>query len=251
MRQPQEASGECITPAPAGVTATRLFVLSPIRIYREGLAHVLAAQPGFELIGASDTIDRLLSVLPCSQVDVVIYDMRLPSGLLGLRRLGAYQRLSVVALGLADREDDVIACAEAGIAGYVTDEESLEALIWRVEDAVVGQFVCTPKIAAGLLRRLSSQRAVNDDSSVLGRLSRRELEVATLLEQGLTNKQIAHRLTIQLATVKNHVHSILEKLDTPSRLGAAAALRATQVVSPYSLGGRPGVRRDLVGPWAP
>ncbi|WP_056761208.1 response regulator transcription factor [Terrabacter sp. Root181] len=61
------------------------------------------------------------------------------------------------------------------------------------------------------------------------RLTSRELEVAALLQEGLSNKQIANRLTIQMATVKNHVHSILAKLDAPTRTDAAAVLRRRPV----------------------
>jgi DNA-binding NarL/FixJ family response regulator len=143
----------------------------------------------------------------------------------GLRRLAGSPEVSVIALGVEESPDWVIACAEAGIAGYVTDSTSLDGLVARMADAVHGDFDCPPHIAAGLLRRLAVIGPASRTPTVQSRLTTRELEVATLLQQGLSNKQIARRLTIQLPTVKNHVHSILRKLDAPTRREAAEVLR--------------------------
>ncbi len=84
--------------------------------------------------------------------------------------------------------------------------------------------LCTPRIAALLLRRVAEAAAPR--SSGLERLTPRETEIVDLIEQGLSNKQIARRLSIELATVKNHVHNILEKLEVARRGEAVARVRA-------------------------
>ena len=215
--------------AQPGGAPIRLYVLSPIRIYREGLAHVLSTHGGVSTSWAPRTPSRRLRP-PYAGVRwmYVLYDLRSPSGLLGLRRLADAPELRVVALGVEESVEWVIACAEAGIAGYVTDSTSLDELVTRIEDAAHGDFHCPPHIAASLLRRLAAIGPFLGAPGVRSRLTSRELEVAALLQEGLSNKQIATRLTIQLATAKNHVHSILEKLETPTRTDAAAVLRTSR-----------------------
>lgn len=202
----------------------RIFLVSPIRIYREGLAHVLPAYDGLDLTGSAETVEPAVPLVRRGEVDIVLYDLRTPSGLAGLRRLSTGSRVRVVALGIEENVEWVIACAEAGISGYVTDDTSLAELVARIKDAAHGEFHCPPHIAASLLQRLA-MIGPQVGPSTGSRLTSRELEVAELLQEGLSNKQIAHRLTIQLATVKNHVHSILEKLEAPTRVDAAAVLR--------------------------
>lgn len=224
---------------PTGTTPIRLYIVSPMRIYREGLVHVLSTHEEFELVGASDAEQAAVPVVRRHEVDVVLYDLRCTSGLLGLRQLANASHVRVVALGLEESVEWVIACAEAGIAGYVTDSTSLDELVTRIGEAAHGDFHCPPHIAGSLLRRLAAIGPGLGTSGPRSRLTSRELEVAALLQEGLSNKQIAARLTIQLATAKNHVHSILEKLEAPTRTDAAAALRTSR----YDVGAIPGPRR--------
>lgn len=204
----------------------RVYVISPMRIYREGLNQVLSTRTELVMAGSADTFEAALPVVQRSQVDVVLYDLRCSSGLDGLRRLADAPEVSVVGLGVEETIECVIACAEAGISGYVTDSASLDELVMKVADAARGELNCPPHIAASLLRRIATTgHHLTSPQNQLG-LTSRELEVAALVQQGLSNKQIASRLTIQLATVKNHVHSILTKLETPTRSDAAAVLRS-------------------------
>lgn len=204
----------------------RVYVISPVRIYRDGLVQVLGRRSEFTVSGAADTFEAALPVVRRLEVDVALYDLRCPSGLAGLRRLAEAPQVSIVGLGVEETVESVLACAEAGIAGYVTDAASLDELAARVSDAARGELNCPPHIAASLLRRLAAHGSRQDTPHAGLGLTSRELEVAALLQQGLSNRQIAHRLTIQLATVKNHVHSILRKLETPTRSDAAAVLRS-------------------------
>jgi DNA-binding NarL/FixJ family response regulator len=129
----------------------------------------------------------------------------------------------IVALGVPDVEGDVLACAEAGIAGYVTREASLEELVAVVRSAVQGELRCSPRIAAGLLRRLSAL-SEHGPSAPRVRLTARQREIVRLIGQDLSNKEIAHRLGIEVATVKNHVHNLLEKLNVHRRTAAVRLL---------------------------
>jgi DNA-binding NarL/FixJ family response regulator len=96
-----------------------------------------------------------------------------------------------------------------------------------IESAAHGELRCNPKIAAVLVQRLSSLSAPSAQGPNLTLLTSREREIATLIEQGLSNKQIACQLHIEIATVKNHVHNILDKLRVTTRGEVGAQLRRT------------------------
>ena len=209
----------------------RLVVVSPMRIYREGLAHVLAQQGSINVVGVAARISELTPLLTAAAVDVVLFDLAVDGGLAALRRLGSYVGPKVVVLGLSEDEGPIVACARAGIAGYVTQEATLQELIERIREASIGEFSCPPRVAATLLRNFAAPRFADDRRTVIPRLTPRESEIVQLIERGMSNKEIARHLTIQLATVKNHVHSILEKLAVRHR---ADAVRAARSIEAYS-----------------
>jgi len=94
-----------------------------------------------------------------------------------------------------------------------------------VSAAVRGELPCSPRIAGGLLRRVTALAAERWSREEPYRLTAREAEIAQLIERGLSNKEIARTLCIEVSTAKNHVHSILEKLHVHRRVEAAALLR--------------------------
>lgn len=157
---------------------------------------------------------------------VAILDIGVDAGLMGVRRLRAALRdVSVVALAIEDTDESVVAWAEAGVAGFVTRDTPLEGLMNTVECVAGGGTQCSPRATAALLRRLAelSNRGGSGPRAAL--LTPREREIVALIDRGLSNKEIASELHIELATVKNHVHSVLEKLQVDRRGAAAAAVR--------------------------
>jgi DNA-binding NarL/FixJ family response regulator len=202
----------------------RVLIVSDIRLYREGLAQVVD-RGTLHVAGAFATVADALGQLSEQPPDVVLLDMANPNALAGIRSARArLPSAKIVALGVARHDGDLIACAEAGIAGYIFRDASLDELMATVESAARGELRCSPDVAATLLRRIA--RLSGDSStSFESRLTRREREIVSLVDQGLTNKEIAARLYIEIATVKNHIHNILEKLGVRTRAEAAATLR--------------------------
>lgn len=202
-----------------------VLIVSDIRLYREGLAEMLARDGRLRLVGSAKSIEAALGHLQNGEVDVVLLDMGMPESLAAVRAIAVSGRsVKVVALGISETRADVVSCAEAGVRGYVCRESSLEDLVAAVQCAVGGELHCPPRIAAALMdsvARLASRAIVDDEVQ----LTDRELEVAELLDQGMGNREIARRLHIAVATVKVHVHHILEKLGTCRRGEAAAKLR--------------------------
>jgi DNA-binding NarL/FixJ family response regulator len=135
--------------------------------------------------------------------------------------------LKVVALAVQDAERDVVRCVEAGACGFVTRDASVDDLVAAVESAACGEAICSPRIAGSLVRRLATLAAQNQPTPAWFRLTRRELEIVRLMGDGLSNKEIASRLQIELPTVKNHVHNVFEKLDVHRRSEVVVRLRAS------------------------
>jgi len=202
-----------------------VLIAAEMRLYREGLAKALVGEPGLRVCGTAASAEQLLG--ECHRVDpsVVLLDMAVP----GASEAAVALRLShpglrIVALGMHG-EDDVVACAEVGIVGYVDRDASLTDLIATVRSVANGELLCTPRIAARLMRRVGELANQPGSPREPTRLTRRELEVVALIDEGLSNKEIAQRLNIELPTVKHHVHNVIEKLGVRSRVQAAARAR--------------------------
>ncbi len=136
--------------------------------------------------------------------------------------------VKIVAIAVREIEHDIIACAEAGVTGYVPREASIADLIAAVMGAVQGELKCSPRIARSLFRRVSVlARAGAVTSGDLRSLTPREVQIARLIHQGMSNKEIALKLCIEVATVKNHVHNILEKLQVKNRREAMVCTRSS------------------------
>jgi DNA-binding NarL/FixJ family response regulator len=207
---------------------TRVLVCAAVRLYREGLAAVLDSCDGLEVVATAGTTTEALALVDERQPDVVLADTTLPEneGLIRALSHGA-TNIHVIALGLRECEDDIIAYSEAGATALVTRDSSIEELILTIDRAVDGELRCSPVVAAVLLRRVRSLAAASKALRPDVALTRRELEILALVDQGLSNKQIGSELLIQVPTVKNHVHNILAKLDVERRSEAAAWLRGT------------------------
>jgi two-component system nitrate/nitrite response regulator NarL len=119
----------------------------------------------------------------------------------------------------------VIAFAEAGVLGFVEGGASVEELRSGIECAARGEASCPPRIATTLLARLASLTGVQRGVSEPTGLTRRERQIVQLIAEGMSNKEIAQRLCIEVATVKNHVHNILEKLKVGRRGDAVTRFR--------------------------
>lgn len=210
----------------AGACAS-LLIASPVRFWCEGLAQSLAGDPRLRIVGIATEWAGIVEAIERLGPEIVLLDVAMPGSASTIRTLSErYPTLRLVALALADTEPEVIACAEAGISGYVSLDASLTELLEVIECVVRGEMICSPRIAATLLRRVRVLAAGRPRGAERAALTDREREIAMLLDAGLSNKAIAQRLSIRVATVKNHVHKILEKLQVSRRGEAAARLRA-------------------------
>lgn len=210
------------------VGGSRVFIAAAVRMYEEGLAAALGDDLRFELVGTAASRHAMLDAVAALEPppDVVLVDLGHAEGVAAVRALRrSAPEVGVVALAIGDTDADVLAWAEAGAVALVPREASLAELSDLLEAVVAGGSPCTPRIGAVLLRRLAAQADAARAGAGPRALTAREREIARLIDRGLSNKEIAARLRIELATVKNHVHSILEKVDARRRADAVSVLR--------------------------
>src|SRR5918994_1332624 len=205
---------------------TRVLILAEIRLDREGLARLLGSDERFDVVGVAASLEEALTALEDVRPDIVLVDMATRGGADAVRALvAAVPRVKVVALALAEVERDVISLAEAGASGYVEREGSMEDLVAVIESVSLGEALCSPGVTATLFRRIAALARQRGLEPFEGRLTARELDVLRLIEEGCSNKEIAKALSIELPTVKNHVHNILQKLNVHRRTEAVARAR--------------------------
>ena len=211
-----------------GLTVS-VFIVAEICLFRDLLFETLARN-GFNVVGTAATGDDALAQLRKLTADIVLLDVRTPEAIGEIQLLlSAGSDLKVLAIAVPELEQEIMRCAEAGIAGYVTEEADFGQLVAAVESVARGETLCTPRIAAALLRRVAALASERGEARPPITLTSRQLEVVSLIEQGLSNKEIARQLSIELSTVKNHVHNILEKLGARRRWEAVAQVRGTEL----------------------
>jgi two-component system NarL family response regulator len=206
--------------------AIRVAIIHRNRLFREGLAYVLSQQHDITVItcidGANNASVEIAELYP----DVIILDFSQQgcNDLQEARRLlEASPGSKLLLMGLTDSEADVLACIEAGASGILQREASLEELLRNIRALMAGEAPCSPKIVALLFSQIaqSAKTRTGVQHPGLPHLTSRERQILALIEERYSNKEIAVHLHIEVQTVKNHVHNILEKLQLHSRREAA------------------------------
>ena len=208
-----------------------LLLVNETRLMGNVIAAALEGETDINVVGCVISMDDAMKIVRENEVDVALVSTRLPD-LGALKLTNAITELKpstkVLALGLTEEKQNVLRYVEAGATGYVLKDDSLEDLIETVRAAQDGKVFVSPQIAAAIMERLSGLARIFSDveNNITNAtdLTSRELEVLKLISEGRTNQQIAENLVIEIGTVKNHVHNILDKLHVSSRREAAAYL---------------------------
>jgi len=207
----------------------RVMIVGDVRLYREGIAASLEHRADLDVVCTGPSSDAPRRLVDCDP-DVAVVDMASRDSTELIRRFSsATPHVRVVAFAIGETEHDILLCAEAGAAGYVASDGTLDDLVNTIRSVARGELLCSPRIAATLFRALRVQTPESGVDRLALTLTAREREIAPLIERGLSNKEIASQLHIEVATVKNHVHNLLEKLQVGSRGEAAAQLRSSQI----------------------
>jgi two-component system, NarL family, nitrate/nitrite response regulator NarL len=218
---------DAVSDAGALDEAFRILIIADVRLYREGMQASFAKHSHFEVVGTASSTEESRTIISGRRPHVAIIDMATRHSLSMVRAIRDVDpELLIVGFGVEEVIGEIVACAEAGLAGYIPSDASLDDVVEQVESVCRGELLCSPHIAAGLFRSLAVRIHPQQAGSAAPELTRREREVLRLIDDGLSNKMIARSLGIEVSTVKNHVHNLLEKLQVESRMQAAASLGA-------------------------
>jgi two-component system, NarL family, nitrate/nitrite response regulator NarL len=208
-----------------GEHTSRVLLVADVSVHRDSLVEQLDREPGIQVVGATSDLTEGVAEVSSLSPDLVLLDVAAEERVPAIAALvAAIPDVRVVAFAVSETESDIITCAEAGAAACITREASFAELVATIERVGSGESLCSPQVAAILLRRVATLAAERSGDPAAA-LTAREREILELVDEGLSNKQIAKRLFIEMPTVKNHVHNILEKLHVRSRHEAAALMR--------------------------
>jgi two-component system nitrate/nitrite response regulator NarL len=211
------------TDASRSSRAIRVLIVADVRLYREGLAASLTSREQLVVTAACASGLEALAQIERLNVDVVVLDMASRESLeliAELRRREAPAK--VLAFAVEEVTSEILDCAEAGAAGYVTVDASIDEVVAGIECIFRGELVCPPHIVATLFGHVARRAERGLRGAERRTLTSRERQVLRFIQEGYSNKEIAHELNISEPTVKNHVHNLLDKLQVTSRSQAAA-----------------------------
>jgi two-component system nitrate/nitrite response regulator NarL len=220
-------------------------ILTPVRLLGDGLAQCLNRRPEIAVVAVAADLTALRQTLSAIDIDIVVIDVMQAMDFEEIRAIAAERpNLTLMALGVPEQREDVIRCGRAGFSGYVARDKTVDELCAAMVNAVAGRLACPAEIASGLLRALFREDAHPAAPTEEPCLTGRECDVLQLIGRGLTNKEIARELSLSVATVKHHVHKVLDKLHVPRRWHAMRRVReAPWIAASGPPGGTAGLNR--------
>jgi DNA-binding NarL/FixJ family response regulator len=201
----------------------RVVVADRQPLFRRGVVEVIAGEPDLVVVGETDDGAQVLALVDRVRADVVLLDLTIPGGGVEACALlrDARPDVRVVVLAHADDDAELGGAVRAGARGYLLKDTTPLEMVDAVRAVAAGNSLLSPAMAARVLDEFAVLvRRHEGPAEGTGALSRRELEVLTLVAQGLNNRSIAEELFISENTVKNHVRNIHEKLQVHSRMEA-------------------------------
>jgi len=198
-----------------------LLIVSEVRLLREGVAGVVDGHPVLEVAGLYETLREALLALRNYDGATVLLDGSFPGGLEAVRTIHEVAPSAcVIAFAVSETEENIVAWARAGAAGYIPANAALHELAHCIEGISRGEQICSAALASRLIRSLRAPQVAIEPpraSCVPVPLTTREQEIIRMLAEGLSNKEIARNLHIELSTTKTHVHNLLGKLGLQRR----------------------------------
>lgn len=209
----------------------RILVVHPSRLVCSLYASVFDERPNMEVVAQATTNGEALKQVEKNVADIVLVSAGLAdNGALELTKeiSQEHPEIKVLVVGLPESKNMILQYVMAGASGYVLEDVTVDRLFKNIQAAQENKALVSPAIAAAFMDHIAELAQISArpylEPGAYSELTPRELEVLELIGEGHTNQDIADLLFIEVGTVKNHVHSILNKLDVASREDAAAHL---------------------------
>ena len=206
-----------------------IFVVDDHEIFRDGLRILIDTADDMTLIGEAESGEEALKKLVDLQPDLILMDIHMPgeNGIEVTRRIKQqYPDMNVLMLTMFEDDKSVFAAMRAGASGYILKGIKHNEMMQTLRVAATGGAVFSPRIAGYIMQWFTQTPTSQPEATVeLPQLSRRELDILTLIAAGDDNPTITEKLTLSPKTVRNYVSQVLKKLEVSDRLAAAEKAR--------------------------
>ena len=193
----------------------RILLVDDHPIVRTGLRALFENYGDIQVVGEVSTGEEAVEFAKDQQIDVVLCDLRLGSGMNGAQTTETIRRLprapQMLILTTFDKDAEILACIEAGACGYLLKDVSAQTIVESLRQAAAGLMVLAPEMTRRVVEGMRRPKA---------ELTARERDVLVQLATGAGNKQIAKSLFVSEATVKTHLVHIFDKLQARTRTDA-------------------------------
>lgn len=207
----------------------RVLIADDQTLMRDGLKTILELEENIDVVALAKDGQEALALCTSTHPDVALMDIRMPNmdGVEATKRIKeAYPEIMVLILTTFDDEEFIVKALSYGATGFILKDIDGDSLIKAVNDAYNGSFILPSKIAIKLAGTISKTAKPPEDTALTSlSLSEKETEIAKMLAQGFTNKQISSALYISVGTAKNYVSSIYSKIGISDRTAAAIYIR--------------------------
>jgi DNA-binding NarL/FixJ family response regulator len=203
----------------------RIILVDDQELILDGLKIIIESEDTFEVVAIAKDGAEALNKILLFKPDIALLDIRMPdmNGVECCRRIKEkLPEIKILMLTTFDDQDYIVDAFRYGACGYLLKDITREKLFQSIKDAIQGELILPSKVAVKLVQSVSMDKVIDRDQFDF---SQRELEIASLLAQGFTNKQIATTLTYSEGTVKNTVSSIYSKIDIYDRASTAIYLK--------------------------
>lgn len=209
----------------------RVFILSDNRLFREALTRIFSKKSDIETLRSRDFAADAAEEIVNSDTDVLVLDSAqfLSAESTGLTNHPRGQQIKIVMVAMKEDEALFLEAVRRGVCGYVPKDASAIDVVNAIRAVAQGEAVCPPRLCKHLfdyVAQLPNDLPPGEPERAAG-LTRREEQLIPLIDQGLTNKEIAAQLNLSEKTIKNHIHRILRKVGAENRLGLAAIFRSS------------------------
>lgn len=209
----------------------KVLIVDDQQLIRDGLEMILSVYEHIQVLGTAENGKESITKMSQLHPDVILMDIRMPimDGVKATKLIKERDpECKVIILTTFDEDDYIFEALNNGANGYLLKDVKSDEIVKGIETAYAGETLLEPKVATKIVRALTNQNHTTTEKKIdlrLRELTARELEIAKLVSQGKSNKEISQELCITEGTVKNHLTKILSKLEVRDRVQLALLLQ--------------------------